>query len=81
MPQPDRKPLATMESKEPWTIRYAPCERAAITHAAIARGLEPSAFAREVSLIGLNVISTPDLMEAYLRTSAVLRASNGAEKR
>lgn len=80
MPPLERKPLASMESKEPWTIRYAPCERAAITHAALARGIDPSAFAREVSLIGLNVISTPDLMEAYLRTSAVLRASNGASR-
>lgn len=75
----ERKPLASMESKEPWTIRFSPCERAAITEAAIARGLDPSAFAREVSLIGLNVICTPDLIEAYLRTSAVLRASNGGK--
>lgn len=79
-----RKPLAASEAKEVWSIRFAPCERTTITDAAISRGLAPSEFAHDLCLIGLNVISSPTLMESYVRETAVLRAShangNGAKE-
>ena len=77
----DRKPLAHAESREPWTIRFAACERAAITEAAHHRGLDPSSFARDLSLMGLQLISHPVLMEAYVRETAVLRTSYGEPER
>lgn len=76
MPQLERKPLASAESKEGWVIRFAPCERAAITQAAMQRGLAPSTFAHDLSLMGLTLVSSPVLMESYIRETAVLRASH-----
>jgi len=73
-PPLDRKPLAAMQSLQGWTIRYAPCERAAITDAARARGFDPSSYARDLSLMGLTLVESPTLMEAYIRETAVLRA-------
>jgi len=71
--QPDRKPLAHAESRDPKSVRYSPSEWAAIVEAARARGLEPSAFARDLSMMALMIVSTPALMEAHMRTVAVLR--------
>ena len=73
MPQPDRKPLAHAESRDPKSVRYSPSEWAAIVEAARARGLEPSAFARDLSMMALMIVSTPMLMEAHMRTLTVLR--------
>ena len=73
MNQPDRKPLAHAESRDPKSVRYSPSEWAAIVEAARARGLEPSAFARDLSMMALMIVSTPALMEAHMRTVAVLR--------
>lgn len=70
---PDRKPPVAMESRDPKSIRYCPAEWAAITEAARARGMEPSAFARDLSMMALMIVSTPALMEAHLKTLSVLR--------
>lgn len=80
MPQPERKPLASLQSKEVWSIRFAACEREAITAAAQQRGLDPSTFAHDLSLMGLNLLSSPVLMESYIRETAVLRASHEGAK-
>ena len=73
MPQPERKPLAHAESRDPKSIRFCPAEWAAITDAARARGIEPSAFTRDLSLMALMIVQTPILMEAHLKTLSVLR--------
>ena len=73
MPQPERKPLAHAESRDPKSIRFCPAEWSAITLAAQARGIEPSAFARDLSLMALMIVETPALMEAHLKTLSVLR--------
>ncbi len=70
-----RKPLAVAQSRDPKSIRFCPAEWAAIAEAALLRGLEPSAFARDLCLMGLQVIETPALMEAYVRGLAVTRAN------
>ena len=72
-PAPDRKPLAHAESRDPKSVRYSPSEWAAIVEAAKLRGLEPSALARDLSPMGLMIVSTPALMEAHMRTLTVLR--------
>jgi len=83
----DRKPLAFAASRDAKSIRYAPAEWRVFVEAALLRDVEPSTLARECSLIGLNVLSTPALMEAYVRLlsgvqrpEAVLRASHGNGK-
>ena len=65
-----RKALA--ESREPWSIRFCPSERQAITLAARQRGLDPSTFAHDLCLMGLMLVSTPSLMEAFIRHTATL---------
>jgi hypothetical protein len=72
--EPLRRPLAHAESRDPKSIRYCPAEWDAITLAAHARGIEPSAFARDLSLMAL-MVETPALMEAHLKTLSVLRPS------
>lgn len=81
----DRKPLAFAESRDAKSIRYAPGEWAVFVSAAASRDVEPSTLARECSLIGINVLSMPRLMEAYVRllsgvqrTEPVGRPSYGA---
>ena len=69
--------LGAMESREPRTIRYAPAEWAVFVEAAHLRGVEPSALARECSLIGVNVICTRALLEAYVRITSSLRPEPG----
>lgn len=56
-----------MESREPRSIRYTPAEWRLFTEAALLRDVEPSALVRECSLIGLTVLTTRALMEAYIR--------------
>jgi hypothetical protein len=74
MVEPTRKPLAPpMESRDPKSIRYNPSEWAALSEAARQRGLEVSAFVRDLSMMALMIVSTPGLMEAHLRALAVLR--------
>ena len=63
----DRKPLAFAESRDAKSIRYAPGEWRMFVEAGLLRDVEPSTLARECSLIGINVLSTPALMEAYVR--------------
>ena len=67
-----RKPLAAMESREPRSIRFSPAEWAAVTHAARARGTEPSALVRDLTMMALMIVSTPSLMEAHIRALTVL---------
>ncbi len=59
-----------MESREPRSIRYTPTEWEAITAAALARGLEPSRFARILSMTGLRVLDALEALEGYSRVSA-----------
>ena len=79
-----RKPLAFAESRDAKSIRYAPAEWQVFVEAALLRDVEPSTLVRECSLIGLNVLSTRTLMEAYVRVlsgvqraEGVLRAQHG----
>ena len=71
-PDGSRKPPVAMESREPRSIRFSPAEWAAVTHAARARGTEPSALVRDLTMMALMIVSTPALMEAHLRAMAVL---------
>lgn len=82
----ERKPLAFATSREAKSIRYAPAEWQVFVDAAVPRDVEPSTLVRECSLIGLTVLCTPALMEAYVRMlsgvqrpDAVGRASHGAK--
>ena len=83
----ERKPLAFAASRDAKSIRYAPAEWQMFVDAAGPRDVEPSTLARECSLIGINVLSNPALMEAYVRLLSgvhrpepVLRASHGGTK-
>lgn len=62
-----RKPLAFAVSRTVKSIRYAESEWQPFVEAAITRDAEPGTLVRECSLIGLNVISTPAMLEAYAR--------------
>jgi hypothetical protein len=62
-----------MESREPKSIRFNPTEWAALAEAARLRGLDPSSFVRDLSMMALMIVSTPGLMEAHIRAMAVLR--------
>jgi hypothetical protein len=68
---PITKPLAkaTPESRLPRSIRYSDSEWRAITEAAIARGVEPSRFARILSMTGLRVLPGIEAVEAYRRSA------------
>lgn len=70
----DRKPLAFAESRDAKSIRYSPSEWAVFVEQARVRDTDPSTLARECSLIGINVLSTPALMEAFVRHSVGARA-------
>lgn len=63
----ERKPLAFAASRDAKSIRYAVAEWQVFVDAAVARDVDPSTLARECSLIGINVLSNPSLMEAYVR--------------
>ena len=78
MTAPLRKPLAVAESRDAHSIRYAPSEWAAFVEAAMLRDEEPSKFVRDCSLMGLMVLESPFLMEAYLKHLAVTRQNAGA---
>ena len=70
-----KKPLAFAESRDAKSIRYSPSEWQMFMESARARDTDPSTLARECSLIGINVLCTPALMEAYVRVlSGVQRA-------
>ena len=64
-----------MQSRAPKSIRYSAAEWAPFEEAALVRDLEPSTLARECSFIGLNVLSSPAVMEAYCRALSALRRS------
>lgn len=69
----DRKPLApVMESRDPKSIRFGAGEWAAITEAARARGTEPSALVRDLTMMALMIVSHPALMEAHIKATAVI---------
>lgn len=63
-----RRPLA--ESREPRSIRFTPTEWRAFTVAAIARGLEVSAFVRECAIAGRHFIEADEAMRALKRASS-----------
>jgi hypothetical protein len=63
----ERKPLAFAASRDAKSIRYAAAEWQVFVDAAVLRDVDPSTLARECSLIGINVLSSPTLMEAYVR--------------
>ena len=71
----DRKPLAFAESRDAKSIRYSASEWRVFTEAALLRDVEPSTLVRECSLIGLNVLSTRTLMEAYVRVLSGVQRS------
>lgn len=56
-----------VQSRDPKSIRYSPSEWAAICSMAEAHGIEPSRWARHLSLIGLKIVDALDGMEAYSR--------------
>lgn len=81
MPSPlERRPLASMESREPRSIRFGSSEWGALVTAARARGLEPAAFVRDLALMALMIVDTPHLMEAHLKNLAVLRTGSQPQK-
>lgn len=81
MPSPlERRPLATIESREPRSIRFGSSEWGALVAAARARGLEPAAFVRDLALMALMIVDTPHLMEAHLRNLSVIRAGSQPAK-
>jgi len=70
-PNPNpRKESVKMESREPWSIRFTPSERAAITAAATAKGVEPSRFARILALTGLRMHQAQAYVEEHTRATA-----------
>lgn len=73
-----RKPLASMERRDPRSIRFCESEWNAIGLAARARGVEPAAFARDLCLMALMIVQSPALMEGHLRMLAVIRAESPA---
>lgn len=73
-----RKPLASMEARDPRSIRFCASEWNAVTEAARARGIEPAAFARDLCLMALMIVQSPTLMEAHLRSLSVIRAGSQA---
>ena len=68
------KPLSSTEARDPHSLRFCASEWNAIVVAAQARGLEPSAFARDCCMMGLMICESRVLMEAHLKTLSVLRA-------
>lgn len=64
------KPPMKVESRDPKSIRYTPTEWAAIEAAARARGVEPSRFARKLSLMGLSMVHAQEVLEASGRVTA-----------
>lgn len=73
----DRKPLAFAESRDAKSIRYSASEWRVFTEAALLRDVDPSTLVRECSLIGLNVLSTRTLMEAYVRVLSGVQRAEG----
>jgi hypothetical protein len=73
-----RKPLAAAESRDPHSIRYSPSEWEVFRVAARLRDQDPSVLVRECSLMGLMMLDTPALMEAYLKHLAVTRRAVNA---
>ena len=69
--------IAQTEPRDPHSIRYDGAEWGAFVEAATVRDREPSVLVRECSLIGLQVITVPALMEAYVRILSGIRAVNG----
>lgn len=71
-----RKPLAFAQSRRVKSIRYADPEWNPFEEAALLRDTDAGTLARECSIIGLNVICTPALLEAYARImSGIQRAA------
>jgi hypothetical protein len=66
------KPLAAMESREPKSIRFGAAEWTAISEAARQRWTEPSALVRDLTMLALMIVSSPALMEAHIKATAVL---------
>jgi hypothetical protein len=60
-----------MESREPHSIRFSDTEWGAIAEEAQRRGVEPSRFARMLSITGLKVLPGIEAAEAYRRNALV----------
>ena len=76
MPDLTRKPLSSMEARDPHSLRFSAGEWSAIVTAARARGLEPAAFGRDLCLMALMIVESPVLMEAHLKVLSVIRAGS-----
>lgn len=64
------KPPVKMESRDPHSIRFSPTEWEQITAAALARGIEPSRFARRLCLTGLSMLRAQAAMEGHVGETA-----------
>lgn len=63
------KPPVKVESREPHSIRFSDTEWSAIKAEALARGIEPSRFARMLSITALKVLPGIEAAEAYRRSA------------
>lgn len=75
-----RKPLqpAGPQSRAPRSVRASDAEWQPFEIAGRSRDMEASTLFRECAFIGLMVLETPALMEAYARTVTALRQTSGA---
>jgi hypothetical protein len=64
-----------MESRSPRSIRYSDPEWQPFVESGLLRDIEPSTLARDCSFIGLTVLLTPALMEAFVRVTASVAPS------
>jgi hypothetical protein len=76
-----RRPLATMESREPRSIRFCPQDWQRLSVAARERGVEASALARDCCLMGLSILLDPVLLEEHVRASSRLRLTHAGPTR
>lgn len=68
-----KKPLAAMESKDSHNIRFTESSWMLIEQTARERGLEPSAWARDLCLMMLTIVMDPELMEAHVKALSAAR--------
>ena len=68
---PQRKPLAAVESRRPFSIRLTPGELETFTAAAIARRQsQVSTYIRECAIAGHSFISAQDALSSHRRVTA-----------
>lgn len=66
----DRKPAAAMESRESYSMKLRPSERALVQETARHRGLPHTTFARECLLTGLRMALVEDQLKGSTRVTA-----------